>query len=258
LSFQKRTRTNIKTEWDEKFKALHIEISRKRDELKHNKLKMTCAGHILDAFAILKLKLENKYKFMLGFIDQLTNRYNSESVKQMTPNNEAPFVSLIRNDKLDEFMQTKADEITDGIYLCNIFNTETNFADEKKYSEMIAVYDEAIKKIFSDKLFTIADSFNIFKHLIGYVDYPYMEKAQLKIILPDLERKSEVFVRHLKAPNPDKRVFINLPGDEMEERWKEQSKPHLAFPTPVSIQSKHKLILTQMEELAFEDTYLKQ
>jgi hypothetical protein len=91
--------------------------------------------------------------------------------------------------------------------------------------------------------------------LIGNVDYPYIKRAQLEIILPNLERKSKVFVRHLKALNPDKRVFVNLPDGEIKEKWNERIKHHLSFPTPVSIHSKHKLILTQMEELEIEDTY---
>ena len=250
ISYQYHRRKNIKRECEEKFKNICIQESWKKEELKNNKLKIFCAGRMLDAIATLNLKIENKYKFMLGFIDQLNTGYVNASVfvSELQPNDKAPFVSLIKNNKLDKYIQMNADEITEGISLCDIFNKETDFADEENFDEMIVVYDNAIKLSFYNKLNSIIRDFHIGRYLTEFVDYHYLEKAQPDILLPELQRKSEVFYQHLKAPDPNRRLFINLP-EEIKEGWRKAADDNLSLPLSAPILSIDKIILTQMEEL---------
>ena len=228
-------------------------VRNKEYELEESKLRMHLAGMILAGNSIVKLNLSQKHQFMQSFFTNLNTWHTLESGSLKTINNqaEAPFISVINNDTLDEYFKQQCDELTKNISFCNIFSHNYQLTKEG-----IASFQTTVKQIFCKELLISIRDFSLYDYFSTTDKKRFLDTKSPKELLAELGNKSDVFIQHSKSPNTGKSIFIFTRNEAEKHNWQTISRPHLSgMPSLNKIESPLKVIMVQMEELAITDLY---
>jgi C1A family cysteine protease len=239
---------NLEDAWVEKCDAVFREKASKITELNNSDLRMDTAHQIVARYKTLKMNLDDKYTFLVAFIDYLERLYQKQvdALKGISPEDRVPFISLIHNRKLDAYFDENRDKITRNISLSDIFNQQ-NMNRESSVNEMIDTCEQKIKQVFVAELKSIMQDFNVCMHLSEPGHFPYLEEVDFDKAITSLSHRSEVFLQHTKAPAASEIVFINTPHGEALHGKKRFVKPVQTILSP------YKAICVQVEELSLRD-----
>jgi C1A family cysteine protease len=247
LRHRNRMYKNLKEEWIEKCDSVFREKADKTTEWQNSDLRLDTAHQILLRYKTLKMNLEDKYTFLVAFIDYLNAFYKTtQEESKIAPKENVSFIfSLIHNEQLDIYFDENKDTITQNIFLSDIFNRQ-DIDWRTSVNETINKYEQNIKQTFIAELKSQIQDFNVFAHLSNSKSFSCLKNTDFDGIITELHNKSEVFLRHSKAPATSETVFINAFNGKMqgENRFKKPVQPIL---------SPYKAICVQLEELNLSD-----
>lgn len=254
LQLRIKKRKKLKKELQEICDDCNRKVVEKEKELKENKLSMHFADMILSENSKIEHKLSKKYQFMQSFFVNMNTWHTKEtnSLKTIDGQLQAPFISIISNETLDQYFDDKRVELTKNISLCNIFVDNYQLSKEG-----ISKFQDTLKRNFCNELLASLDDFSIYNYFANPGDKLFLNNKPPKKLLPELETKSDVFVRHSKLPNTSKNIFIYTRDEDESHNWQSISRSHFSCsPSHNTIISPLKLVMTQLEELTINDLYL--
>ncbi|MDR2773202.1 MAG: C1 family peptidase [Tannerella sp.] len=248
LRHRNRRYKNLKDECTEKCDSVFKKKANRLTELKNSDLRIDTAHQILLRYKTLKMNLDDKYTFLVAFIDYLNALYKTtQEESKMSPKDNVSFVSsLIHNGQLDIYFDGNKDTITHNIFLSDIFN-QHDIDWRTSVNETINRYEQNMKQIFIAELKSQIQGFNVFAYLSDTKNFPFLKNADFNGIIEDLHNKSKVFLRHTKTPATSEMVFINIPNGEGLHDGDRFTKPVQPILSP------YKAIDVQMEELNLSD-----
>lgn len=247
-------RKKLKEELQDICNENNRKVAEKENARKENKLLMHFAGMILSENSKIENNLTNKYQFMQSFYVNLNTWHSNEreSLKTVNDQSRAPFISIINNITLDQYFETKKDEITTNISLCNVFIENYQLSEEG-----IRAFQVKLKQTFCDELLATLRNFTMYDFFTQPKEELFLDHKPPKKLLSELETKSNVFVRHSKSPNPGINIFIFTRNNDEKHNWQTISRPHFSgSPSQNSIISPLKLVMTQMEEFSVDELYI--
>lgn len=176
----------------------------------------------------------------------------------MTPLVREPFLSLISNETLDAYFETKKEEITGNIALCKMFK------DKYKVEEAeIVKFKNSLKATLVKMLFSAVEDFSIFKYVTKNAEYPYVDRDYNDIdsLLRQMDNKSNPFVRF----NPTvvdaggmntycKMMFLRTDADDDRKKWEDAcSRDFGNAPVLHATESPYKVTLLQLKAVSTEE-----
>ena len=167
----------------------------------------------------------------------------------MDSNTQPPFVSLIKNERLESYFEKHKDEIIKNIRLWKFLRGYDLSEDG------IKSFKEQLKDDFISNISLMIEDFEIYNYISKNKDYPYLVNSYNEILslLEDLDRKSDIFLQcnELEGSlNPHKVIFIHTNTDDDTRRW-ESTYPNAFSISPMSynIESKDKVIVLRLQDL---------
>jgi len=246
-------RKKLKEELQEICDNCNIAVKNKETELHENKLRMHFAGMILAENSAVEHELSQKYQFMQSFYVNLNTWHDVESdslnsFREQTP---APFISLLSTSSLDKYFEANCNLLTHNIFLCDVFVQNYELSQEG-----IGLFQTTLKRKFCSELLASLEDFSIYRYFASPIENMFLSIYPIKRLLSELEAKSSVFIRHTKTPSASKNIYIYTGTEEARYNWQLLSRPHFSQePSLRSINSPYKLVMTQLEELTFNDLY---
>lgn len=253
---RKRQRKDIDMDFKDRLMNLASSISNRERAIEITHLKSHLAGMIIDSLYKLNRNLHTKYNGMRSYVGNLkTWREQEIASLNMSPLVRDPFLTLISNETLDEFFESKKEQITEGLELSKMFN------DRYKVQESeIIKFKNGLKSTLVKLLFESINDFSIFKYVTNGADYPYVNRnyTDIDVLLRQMDSKSNPFVRmNSMAIATDgintycKMMFLHTDDDDDRRKWEDacgrnfSNKPIL-YPS----ESQFKLTLLQLKGIA--------
>lgn len=256
----KHDRTDMDEKYKSKLKELAVEIEGKRRESGIIQLKSHLAGMIIDSLSKISKNLYEKYNGMRSYIGNLRvwRNMEAESSKNMVPLDRDPFLTLVSNECLDRYFETKKDDLIQGIDLSKMFHDKYRVTEED-----IVRFKYSLKNKVIEELYTEVDGFSLLKHIMRKQTYPYVshEYMDINALMQQMDVKSNPFVRlRPQAASPDadnthcKMAFIHMDDNNDRLNWENASRENFSMP-PMLYQSDSpfKLTLLQMKGLSDND-----
>lgn len=250
---RKRKRKDIDMNFKERLKNLASNISSREREKEITHLKSHLAGMIIDSLYKLNRNLHTKYNGMRSYVGNLkTWREQEVASLNMSPLVRDPFLTLISNETLDEFFESKKDLITEGLELSKMFK------DRYKVQESeIIKFKNGLKSTLVKLLFESIKDFSIFKYVTNGANYQYVNRDYTDIdkLMRQMDSKSNPFVRM----NPMivasdgintycKMMFLHTDDDDDRRKWEDACGRNFGnAPTLHSADSPFKVTLLQLK-----------
>lgn len=230
-------------------------INKYKKELSFNRLKMYTAGRFLDKLFNLSDKLKNKYNVMESFVGNLLNWYTIEvnEVQTMDAYTPDPFISLLTNEKLDEYFNLKKESIIQNINLSDFIKAYTIKEEE------IVKFKTTIKNTVINSLYEEIRDFKIIDHILNKSEYDYLDKTYTnhKKLLPILDNKSNVFLQIMPGTTTEmanKIIFIHTTKDIDKKAWDSiYTKSFSMSPSSEVIFSPYKIIIVRSQNLELKE-----
>lgn len=254
-----RERKDIDMDYKDRLKQVASDISSRQREKEITHLKSHLAGMIIDSLYKLNRNLHTKYNGMRSYVGNLKVWREQENQSlNMTPLVREPFLSLISNETLDAYFETKKEEITENIALCKMFK------DKYKVEEAeIVKFKNSLKATLVKMLFSAVDDFSIFKYVTKNAVYPYVDRDYNDIdsLLRQMDNKSNPFVRF----NPTvadaggmntycKMMFLRTDADDDRKKWEDAcSRDFGNAPVLHATESPYKVTLLQLKAVSTEE-----
>ena len=260
---RKRDRTDMVLDYKEKLQNLAVEIEGKKRESNIIQLKSHIAGMIIDSLYKISKNLYEKYNGMRSYIGNLRvwRKMEAESSKSMAPLERDPFLTLVSNDCLDRYFETKKEDLIRGIDLSKMFQDRYKVTEDD-----IVKFKYSLKQKVIDGLYHELDGFSLLSHIMGRQSYPYVSHEYMEInsLMQQMDAKSSPFVRlrpNASSPDADnthcKMAFIHMENNDDRLNWEKASRENFNVP-PMLYQSDSpfKLTLLQMKGLSANDISL--
>lgn len=253
---RKRLRKDIDMDFKDSLKNIASSISSREREKEITHLKSHLAGMIIDSLYKLNRNLHTKYNGMRSYVGNLkTWREQEIASLNMSPLVRDPFLTLISNETLDEFFESKKDEITEGLELSKMFK------DRYKVQESeIIKFKNGLKSTLVKLLFESIKDFSIFKYVTEEANYPYVNRnyTDIDALMRQMDVKSKPFVRM----NPMvvvadgintycKMMFLYTDDDDDRRKWEDACGRNFGN-TPILhlAESQFKVTLLQLKGVA--------
>ena len=257
---RKRERSDMDLDFKDRLKRLAVEIEGKNRESGIIQLKSHLAGMIIDSLSRIKKNLYEKYNGMRSYIGNLRvwRGAEAESSRTMVPLERDPFLTLVSNECLDRFFETKKEDLIRGIDLSRMFQDRYKVSEDE-----IVKFKYSLKDKVIDGLYHELDGFSLLGHIMRKQSYPYVshEYTDIDTLMQQMDIKSSPFVRLRPNPSsPDednthcKMAFIRMEDNDDRLNWENASKENFSVP-PMLYPSDNpfKLTLLQMKGLSAED-----
>lgn len=263
LGLQKHRRGNLDEEYQNHLDHDAREIA-SRDKTSTNiHLKMHIAGMILDSQSKLHHNLKSKYHGMQCYVGNLKTWYDEELTKSrnIPEITKDPFLTILSLRQLDQYFDTRKEEITKDIRLYAMLHNRYDISDEAILEFQNNLRDRMIQSL-TDAL----SGFNIYEYITGKADYPYLQKEQESVDerLKQMELKSNVFLRlsDTITDTDDENSYVRLilaqfNRNEGNTRWENLCEKN--FQNKVSIEELHtpyKILLCNLFNLKPGDIYI--
>jgi len=263
LGLQKHRRGNLDEEYQNHLDHDAREIA-SRDKTSANlHLKMHIAGMILDSQSKLFHNLKSKYHGMQCYVGNLKTWYDEELTKSrnIPEITKDPFLTILSLRQLDQYFDTRKEEITKDIRLYAMLHNRYDISDEAILEFQNNLRDRMIQSL-TDAL----SSFNIYEYITGKTDYPYLQKEHESVDerLKQMELKSNVFLRlsDTITDTDDENSYVRLilaqfNRNEGGTRWENLCEKN--FQNKVSIEELHspyKILLCNLFNLKPRDVYI--
>jgi hypothetical protein len=163
----------------------------------------------------------------------------------------APFVSLIRNDVLDQYFRQKEESIIEE-------NNVWRFIEGYEPSEEgIIGVQQHIKSDLLEKITAHYAKFSVADYLINLKDknmYQYLvhDFDDVCLLFNDLSRKSDIFLQYSlddEGREPRRVMFVHTDGEDQHRRLEREMQNAVADMNFVSISSPYKIIFFRKLEL---------
>lgn len=263
LGLQKHRRGNLDEEYQDHLDHDAREIA-SRDKTSANiHLKMHIAGMILDSQSKLHHNLKSKYHGMQCYVGNLKTWYDEELTKSrnIPEITKDPFLTILSLRQLDQYFDTRKEEITKDIRLYAMLHNRYDISDEAILEFQNNLRDRMIQSL-TDAL----SGFNIYEYITGKTDYPYLQKEHESVDerLKQMELKSNVFLRlsDTITNTDDENSYVRLiltqfNRNEGNTRWENLCEKN--FQNKVSIEELHspyKILLCNLFNLKPRDVYI--
>lgn len=264
LSFVSRSR--IRKQIDHEYKSKITAIANNIDlrEREHDILpvKMESAGMILDKLTKLITNLNGMNHNLRSYVDNL-RQWRKENAEKgdMQPVNRQPFMSLIKNECLDEYFDKHKDVLTSDVRLSQLFR-DSYSVDE----EQITSFKRGLKERLAKSLWSKVTGFSIYDHVTGtrtfeYVDSQYVDIGQLLKMVDD---NSEIFVNtrmRMYGSNSQyancKLLLRSAPGIDGGRNWDSNVQSYFSTkPQMLDLSSDYKIVVIRLEGLSPDELEL--
>lgn len=250
----KHGKTEQRKRQEEELKRLSETIAIRKEELSTIRLRLHFAGMVIDGLKAMKDSLSQTYVDIKFLVKNLATWYREEAKKepQKSSSGTSPFITLITDDALDAYFKTNKGEITGDIHLYEYLDMDKNKFEHTAIRE----YKIKIKETLIEKLSNALRGFNVYRHISGNENYPYLDRDFVSNtgLLPLLDNNSDIFVQTRQIPSTTKYVFIRLETQKEKNDWDNyfpkyfQSKPLLG-----DTESVFKIVEVQKIDLQYEE-----
>lgn len=259
IRYRKRMRKDLDMEFKTRLENLASNISSREREKEIIHLKCHLAGMIIDSLYKLNGNLHTKYYGMRSYLGNL-KAWREQEIESlnMSPLVRDPFLTLISNVTLDEFFESKKDEITKGLELSKMFKDRYMVQE----SEIIK-FKNGLKNTLVNLLFESIKDFSIFKYVTNEADYPYVNRdyTDIDALMRQMDGKSNPFVRMKPmAVATDgintycKMMFLHTDDDDDRRRWEEACGRNFGnAPVLHPAESRLKVTLLQLKGVAADE-----
>ena len=222
VGWRKRRRKDLDREFRESIGNLESQISRNCREAATANIRMFVAGTFIDRLHTLSDNLRSKYDGMTSFVGNLQTWRNEEEARdgageaERKEEGEEPFISVLSDEVLDAYFESRKDEITGGIRLYELFRTQYHVSEEA-----ITAFKKGLKQKLVTELFDTLKDFSMFRHISGDAKYAYLKNdPDVGDLFRKLDRRSVVFVRPTPGSNAllGKRKSLLLDADLSTQR----------------------------------------
>ena len=253
-------RKAIVRRFDEIHKALNARIVNLQYQLEMLESQFLLAGDMISGLSDLINKLHQRYIAISNFVINLQQWLNATRIahSKMRAEARAPFVSLIQNDKLEEYFQREQESIVQE-------NNVWRFIENYEVSEEGIVHvQQAIKEDLLEKIKARYATFSIADYLINLKDkdrYPYLthEFENICDLFKSLDRKSDIFLKyemHTEASTPRRVMFIRTMNDAQYLQLKRELRDAVDEMALETVSSPYKIIFFTKRELEKDQVVL--
>ena len=234
-------------------RELNAEISDMEENVEMLESRFHLSGEMIAQLFALSTKFQQRHSAISHYLLNLREWYNTtkESHAKMHAEARAPFVSLIRNDILDEYFKAKEESIIEE-------NNVWRFIDSYEPSEDgIIRVQQNIKQDLLQKITTHYEKFSLADYLINLKDkklYQYLvhDFDDICELFNNLNRKSDIFLQYnIDDEGRDARqvMFVHTDNEEQRDRLEKELRDAVDNITFVSISSPYKIIFFRKLEL---------
>lgn len=234
-------------------RELNAEISDMKENVEMLESRFHLSGEMIAQLFALSTKFQQRHSAISHYLLNLREWYNTtkESHAKMHAEARAPFVSLIRNDILDEYFKAKEESIIEE-------NNVWRFIDSYEPSEDgIIRVQQNIKQDLLQKITTHYEKFSLADYLINLKDkklYQYLvhDFDDICELFNNLNRKSDIFLQYnIDDEGRDARqvMFVHTDNEEQRDRLEKELRDAVDNITFVSISSPYKIIFFRKLEL---------
>ena len=234
-------------------RELNAQITELEDQTDMLEARFHLAGEMMTNMFALTTLVQKRHTAISHFIRNLREWYatTKSAHEKMCAEARAPFVSLIRNDILDNYFQSKQESIIAENNLWRFINTY------EPSEEGIINVQQDIKNDMLAKIAKLFEKFSIADYLINLKDkqsYQYLvhEFDDVCTLFDDLNRKSDIFLQYnIEDEGRDARpvMFVYTNDEEQHNRLEKELMHAVADIAFVSISSPYKIIFFRKMEL---------
>lgn len=234
-------------------RELNAEISDLEENIELLESRFHLAGEMIAQLFALTTKFQQRHSAISHYLLNLREWYSNtiENHAKMRAEARAPFVSLIRNDILDDYFKSKEESIIEE-------NNVWRFIDNYEPSEDgIIRVQQNIKQDLLQKITTHYENFSLADYLINIKDkklYQYLihDFDDICALFNNLSRKSDIFLQYnIEDEGRDARqvMFVHTDCEEQRNRLEKELRDAVDNITFVSISSPYKIIFFRKLEL---------
>jgi Cysteine protease len=263
IPYRKKKAKQLEQEYDDHLSNYAIQIDKKDKELEETSLKMHLAGNYLSNLFTLESSIIAKYHATFSFLKNLKIWYTEENdaLDNLQENTQLPFISLIKNNVLDDYYKKQKETIVQDISLCdNIISFSAKIQNEAINKDDLRLFQNRMKQRCSNKLFELISDFNLYTHLCNNDSkYEFLDQEASVNILKGLDDKSKIFWwdnNGIAPTDPQKLILIYTQTDSDTRQWE---KIHTKFftlqPITESIISPNKVVVVQLADLSAQQLW---
>lgn len=232
------------------------EIQKKKRVIEELDLKCNIYGTSLDRLISIQSKLVEKYRASVSFVGNLRSWRNDESEMQNNMKSEAnrSFIPVLDNKVLDSFVSDHVSNITKDLVLY-----EYLISDYKLSDEALLEFKNKVKGSVIEKIKSYCSDFSMVDYLLGDSTYDYVEKKDIKKILPVMQSCSEPFcetkdtMTYTQTKTID--VYANIGNNG--PRWKSEfCSQFQEMPTTISRLASHSIVMVQQRFVSIDDVVM--
>lgn len=239
--------------YEEKNRQLNAEISDLEMAIEMLESRFHLAGETLGILFTQSSKIQQCHSAIAHYLLNLKEWYRKtiEGHNGMRAEARAPFVSLIRNDVLDQYFRQKEESIIEE-------NNVWRFIEGYEPSEEgIIGVQQHIKSDLLEKITAHYAKFSVADYLINLKDknmYQYLvhDFDDVCLLFNDLSRKSDIFLQYSlddEGREPRRVMFVHTDGEDQHRRLEREMQNAVADMNFVSISSPYKIIFFRKLEL---------
>lgn len=226
---------------------MNAQIQREERELKNHKIRLHVAGMFIDRFNKMKSSLSQLYLKFNSLRENLIAWYNEERVESGSftqLHNQGLFKPIIDNDTLDSYFQLQYDNLLAKMHLYDfVSGYELNHNNLPRFQTKL-------RDVLMQQLESNVSDFSLYDYLTGKT-YPYLQNNSetVDVLLPSMDRSSEVFMQMREGDNPVVVNYISLCLKDQVQRgkWGEvYPKCFTNCPAEVKTNSANRLLLMKM------------
>ena len=234
-------------------RQLNADIADLEENIELLESRFHLAGEMIAQLFALSSKFQQRHSAISHYLLNLREWYSNtvESHSEMRAEARAPFVSLIRNNILDDYFKAQEESIIEE-------NNVWRFIDKYEPSEDGIVHvQQNIKQDLLQKINTHFAKFSIADYLINLKDkklYQYLvhDFDDICELFNNLNRKSDIFLQYnIEDEGRDARqvMFVHTNGEEQHNRLEKELRNAVDDIAFVSISSPYKIIFFRKLEL---------
>ena len=234
-------------------RQLNADIADLEENIELLESRFHLAGEMIAQLFALSSKFQQRHSAISHYLLNLREWYSNtiESHIKMRAEARAPFVSLIRNDILDDYFKAKEKSIIEE-------NNVWRFIDTYEPSEEGIIHvQQDIKKELLQKINMHFAKFSIADYLINLKDkklYQYLvhDFDDVCLLFNDLNRKSDIFLQYNiedEGRDAQQVMFVHTEDEEQLRRLEKELHHAVNDMAIVSIFSPYKIIFFRKQEL---------
>lgn len=246
-------RKDIEVEHNRIHRDLNAEIFELEDQIATLEARFCLAGEMLKHLFDVNAKIQTRHSAMNHYLINLRVWYDTivDEHSNMQAKARPPFVSLLRNDILEQYFENKKDALIES-------NNLWRFIEKYEPSEDgIVQVKQSIMDDLLQKIEQYFSKFSVADYLINIKNkdkYPYLvhDFSDICSLFDDLDRKSDIFVKYNiqdEARDAHHVMFVHTEGED-EQRCLEDELKHATSEMEMElISSPYKIVIVRKHEL---------